>query len=527
VRDRDYLVEGSGEDAQVRIIDEGTGRVLADRRWRDGIHEALEAKEGIEVRGQSSTLASVTVPAYLKSYELVGGMTGTAKSAEDEFAHLYDLGVLCIPTHRPKIREDRGDLLFVTEVDKLAAMVRDLRAYQAAGRPVLVGAPTVEDAEQLSAALRAASIEHVVLSAREHEREAQVIAQAGRKGAVTVATNMAGRGVDILLGGDLAGLLRAEEELTGPLSEQRRNELAEQCARERAEIIAAGGLVVMATARHSSKRIDDQLRGRAGRQGEPGTTQFYLSCEDELLVHFTGGRLGALLTKVTSKQGEALSHKMVDSVVDDAQSRAEGAAKDQRNQLAKLDQVYAAQQDEVYRFRDQILEGSWQDNLASWCRLADQYLVLADNEWPFLDDPVLDAATGQPVGQASPHDDHDEHVHADIEEWDDDDQPGPVDDLAAATAAVIDGFLDRSAGVTDYHRDAAVRLVLCQTIDASWQNQLSNLDALRDGVYLKAGVGDPMAQFGLDAFSLFERMLTRMLAIGIGRISLAVVTDEA
>jgi len=503
-RDRDYLVGEHNGQMGVYIVDESTGRVLEGRRWQDGLHEAIEAKEGLEVTGIAATIASVTIPAYLRNYGVVGGMTGTAKSAEEELAHLYDLQVVEVPTHRPRIRQDLDDLLYVTTAEKLEAMTRDVTRYHEQGRPVLIGAPTVEDAELISAHLNRVGMAHQVLSARDHAKEAQVIAQAGRVGAVTVATNMAGRGVDILLGGDPVKLAESGE---GDLSTW-----SEICERERAEVIAAGGLVIMATARHSSKRIDDQLRGRSGRQGEPGTTQFYLSCEDELLAHFGSGRMGTLLERVTRRQGEALSHRMVTGIVDDAQKAIETIHTNQREQLSKFDATYGAQQNEIYRFRDLLLTRGWRENIARWAELADEQFVLEDTQWPFVGDPLRDAATGEIVG-ADPADTDPRYL--------DEDEPfvpAQVEDRERAIAKLVERFEQNSIDATDEIRDTVLRSVLVRTVDANWQGQLYNLDSVRTGINLRQRLGNPVAQFGIEAHQMFERMLRRMLASGVVHI---------
>ena len=496
-KDRDYLIIGEGAEAVVAIVDEGTGRVMEGRRWQDGLHAAVEAKEGVTVRGERRTMASVTIPSYLGDYELVGGMSGTAKDAEDELAHLYDLKVLEVPPHRPRIRIDEPDALFVTLAEKFDAMTSDITEFLAAGRPVLIGAPTVVDAERISKHLRDVGVEHVVLSARDHEREAEVIAQAGRPGAVTVATNMAGRGVDILLGGDPRG--RTDNE-------------AAAMAADRERVLAAGGLVVMATARHTSKRIDNQLRGRSGRQGEPGTTKFYISFDDDLLSRFSSDSLAGAVGRIAKLTGGALRSKRVTNVVDDAQKRAEMGDIAQRQHLSKLDRIYQEQQREVYRFRDQILLRNWRENLAAWWDMANQVGALEDLLVGFSDADSADLLEflnqGNAVGCVT-------GVDGDV-------------DLEATVERDCAALSERMLFLEDEAMNFVLRALFLESLDASWRNQLTNLDALRDGIDLRRQVGDTVSQFGLEAFDMFQRMMARMGAIGIARVraNRLMVVDE-
>jgi len=496
IRDRDYILVGEGDEARVAIVDEGTGRVLEGRRWQDGLHAAVEAKEGVVVRGERRTMATVTIPAYLDDYELLGGMSGTAEDAAEELAHLYDLQVISIPTHRPRIRIDEPDSLYLTKHEKFEAMASDIAGYIAQGRPILIGAPTVADAEDISASLSKIGVAHSVLSARDNLREAEIIAEAGRPGAVTVATNMAGRGVDILLGGDTRGV--------GP-------EEAKELAENRQKVLAAGGLVVMATARHSSKRIDNQLRGRAGRQGEPGTTKFYLSFEDDLLVHFSTSSVSSAFSRVAKLTGGALRSKRVTSVVDDAQKRAELSEVAQRQHLAKLDRVYQEQQREVYRFRDELLSCGWRENVRAWWKMTARAGALPNLLAGFdaHDDEALVAFLRQNGGTLL--------GDAVVDEFDEVDEEMSFDVGAVATGD-IEAFAERSVGAPDADIDYLVRAILVETLDASWRNQLLNLDALREGIDLRRSVGDVATQFGFEAFDLFARMMARMGAIGVAKI---------
>jgi preprotein translocase subunit SecA len=528
-RDRDYMVTEVNGVPTISIIDEATGRVLTGRRWQDGIHEAVEAKEGVPIRQPAPTLARITIPGYLDLYAHLGGMTGTAKSAEEEFAHLYDLTVVLIPRHVPSRRQDDPDVMYLTMEAKNKAIAGAVREHQRASRPVLIGTPTVEDAHNLSSVMANLGIEHSVLSARHHTAEAAVIAQAGRPGSVTVATNMAGRGVDILLGGNFELL---DPELQSTLSPA-------QFAIDRAKVIEAGGLVVISTARHSSARIDQQLRGRSGRQGEPGLTKGYLSVQDDLLSHMKDSRLTSLVARLGAHGDQGASSKLIDNIVNDVQERYEVLHESQRKEVAKYDKVYAAQRTEIYRYRNQILDQNWRENLASWFSLADENLVLFNQEWPFIGDPVVDSTTGETIAQPSSvtesEVDLSDQVPQSPDEWDEyeatvaldaelAEKQRYVDDLDASITQAQESFIARSENTPDDMRDQVVRMLLCQTLDASWQNELVNLDALREGMGLRRTTGDPVARFGLEAYDLFARMLTRMLAIGVTKCQAVILT---
>lgn len=504
-KDRDYLVVGSGDQAFVAIIDESTGRVLPGRRWQDGIHEAVEAKESLPVRHPAPTLAQITVPAFLALYENVAATTATAKSSQDEFAHLYDIEVVEVPRHLPSRRLDEPDRMFLTMSDKLAAIVSATKSLLSASRPVLIGAPTVAEATSLSRALDEAGIEHSLLSARHHAKEAHIIENAGRPGAVTVATNMAGRGVDIKLGGFREGA-------------------HDQAAYQR--VVSAGGLAVLSTARHSSKRIDLQLKGRCARQGDPGSTRGFLSCEDDLLSGVKESRLPATIARLAPVASLGAEAKLLDKLVDDIQARYEMSHASQRKHRHDLDAVYSAQRVEMYRYRDLIISRSWRDNLTAWYTLADDHSVLLDSNWPFIDDPVRSASTGEPLefSSAQPADIASSETAPQKNLLEDDEVdpyvPPQASDLKGHIDSLLEEFLLRSTTVKDQQRSFAVAYVLASTLDASWQHQLSNLDALAAGIHLRgASSRSPEAMFSLEAYALFERMMFRMLAIGVNSIA--------
>jgi preprotein translocase subunit SecA len=360
-RDRSYIVDDNGE---VVIVDEFTGRLMHGRRYSEGLHQAIEAKEGVRVQRESLTYATITFQNFFRMYDKLAGMTGTAETEAEEFHRIYDLEVVVIPTHEPVIREDSSDVIFATERGKFNAVLDELEKLHTAGRPVLVGTVAIETSEQLSRLLRQRNIPHQVLNAKQHEREAIVIAQAGRSGTVTIATNMAGRGVDILLGGNPEGIARqilrkSGVELTEASPDQWQNALAEaekQCAEDREHVLQVGGLHILGTERHEARRIDNQLRGRAGRQGDPGSSRFYLSLEDDLMRRFGGDRVRNLMSRVGMDEDYPLEHTWLNRTVEQAQTRVEGYNFDVRKHVLEYDDVVNTQREIIYKQRRQILD---------------------------------------------------------------------------------------------------------------------------------------------------------------------------
>jgi preprotein translocase subunit SecA len=491
-RDRDYLI--TEEDPPVvAIIDEGTGRVLPGRRWQNGIHEAVEAKEGLSVRPPVPIEATISVPSYLDLYDHIGGTSGSVVAATEEFAHLYDKEVISVPRHLPLNRLDHPERIFLHIGDKHDAILSLVAELNQSGRPVLIGTPSVSEAHALSDLFTTRGLAHELLSARRHLQEAQIIARAGAPGAITIATNMAGRGVDIILGGN------PEDSQLSP----------EDLAAAREATIASGGLVVIATARHSSQRIDVQLRGRSARQGEPGETYTFLSCDDDLLSDAKNSRLFDLIRTQAGEHGYATS-SLVTKLVNDIQQRVELAHEAERTNARNYERHAGAQRGEVYRYRDQILDSDWAENIRHWCALAADYDVLEDQLWPFYGDPVIDAATSEVVYEIEAPEEEDDDIVF-IEDI-------PEVDVEALTQEVTDTFRANATELPDDARDMLVRYLLVTTLDASWQNHLVNVDTLQDGTALRRTAGDPIAQFSRDVHKLFERMLTRMLALGLDKI---------
>jgi preprotein translocase subunit SecA len=354
-RDVDYLVK----DGQVVIVDEFTGRMMTGRRWSDGLHQAVEAKEGVRIERENQTLATITFQNYFRLYDKLAGMTGTAETEATEFGEIYDLDVVVIPTNMPMVRDDRADLVYRSASEKWTAVAEEIADCHERGQPVLAGTISIENSELVSKLLKRKGVPHVVLNAKYHEREASIVAQAGRKGAVTIATNMAGRGTDIVLGGNPDGLARGEADPEQE-ADDFRDALAryhETCEREREEVLAAGGVHILGTERHESRRIDNQLRGRSGRQGDPGSSRFFLSLEDDLMRIFGSERIQGLMGRLGMEEGEPIEHKMVSKAIERAQGQVEGRNFETRKHLLEYDDVMNKQREAIYELRKDILEG--------------------------------------------------------------------------------------------------------------------------------------------------------------------------
>ena len=501
--DRDYLVDHN----QVKIVDEFTGRVLEGRRWSDGLHQAVEAKEGVAIKEENQTLATITLQNYYRMYERLAGMTGTAQTEASELASTYNLHVVSVPTHRPAVRDDRSDLIYKSEDAKFAACTEDIRERHERGQPVLVGTVSVEKSEKLSRLLDKQGIAHEVLNAKQHHREAEIVVQAGRLGSVTVATNMAGRGVDILLGGNPEGLalrdLRAEDlDQAAPEGEQSLTELTAKhkaaTDAERGEVLALGGLYVLGTERHESRRIDNQLRGRSGRQGDPGESRFYLSLEDDLMSRFATGAMNWVMDKALPED-VPIEAGMVTKAIERAQNTVEQRNAEIRKNVLKYDEVMNAQRKVVYQRREQILDGAG--------------LRVEALEY-------LESAIGGAVAN------HCSSEHA--EEWDRDGLatevaglwPGGVDASrleAVASHGELSEVLDR-AGLDHYReREGELgedvmrqveRQVMLRLIDQKWRSHLHEMDLLREGIHLRAmGQKDPATEWQREGFEMFGQMM--------------------
>ena len=503
-RDRDYVVK----DGEVIIVDEFTGRLMPGRRWSEGLHQAVEAKEGVSIRNEQRTLATVTFQNYFRMYDKLAGMTGTAETEAEEFEKIYGLEVVVIPTHREMIRADYADLIYATQKGKWNAVIDEIVEEHEAGRPVLVGTVSVEISEMLSEMLRRRGIKHNVLNAKLHEREAEIVAQAGRSSAVTIATNMAGRGTDILLGGNpevmAADLLHkrgtnvleaSPDEYAAALAEADRI-----CAEDREKVVAAGGLHIVGTERHEARRIDNQLRGRAGRQGDPGSSRFYLSLEDSLMRRFANDRVQGLMRTLGFTEDTALESKMVTRTIENAQSRVEGFNFDTRKHVVQYDDVINRQRETIYRERDRILRSS---NLGPTVEamLDDEVagLVAQHTAGDHRDDWNREGLKAQLTTMVPSVTD------ADLRVVDEARDPAALTD--ALTELVRERYERKRAEVGPEGIGVLERLVLLRVIDSLWVEHLTAVDDMRRGIGLRAySQRDPLNEFKIEAYRMFDEL---------------------
>ncbi|MFI5165047.1 MAG: preprotein translocase subunit SecA [Thermoanaerobaculales bacterium] len=500
--DRDYIVK----DGQVIIVDEFTGRLMPGRRWSDGLHQAVEAKENVKIEAENQTLATITLQNYFRMYEKSAGMTGTAETEADEFAHIYGLDVVVVPTNAEMIRIDNQDLIFRTEQEKWKAVVEEIIELHDKGQPVLVGTVSIEKSERLSELLKRRSVPHVVLNAKYHEREAGIVAQAGRHAAVTIATNMAGRGTDIILGGNPEGLARAEAD---PAKEPEAFPVAVEkykakCAEERDKVLAAGGLHILGTERHEARRIDNQLRGRSGRQGDPGSSRFILSLEDDLMRIFASDRLREWMKHLGMEEDVPIESKMVTRSIERAQKQVEARNFEVRKHLLEYDDVMNKQREAVYRLRRDVLEGKqgrdWVMRSAREiaASLVDSYCP-ADkhpDEWerePF--ERELKDLFGMTLAQA------------DVS-WETINRPQLAERLVAA---VEQRFEERERTIGAEQFRSLERYLILSVLDAQWKDHLLALDHLKEGIGMRAyGQRDPLVEYKRESFDLFQGMMERV-----------------
>ncbi len=495
-KDRDYIVRGAGEAGQVIIIDEFTGRMMEGRRFSDGLHQALEAKENVAIQPENQTLASITFQNYFRLYETLSGMTGTALTEAEEFMDIYGLDVLEIPTNTDIARADEDDAIYRTAAEKTAAIIELVEECQAKNQPVLVGTTSIEKSEELAAALKAKKIKHNVLNARYHEQEAQIIAQAGVPGAVTIATNMAGRGTDIQLGGNLDMRLAQEESAN-------EDAVKAEVEKLKAQALEAGGLCVIGTERHESRRIDNQLRGRSGRQGDPGRSCFFLSLEDDLMRIFGTDRMDSMLQRLGLKDGEAIVHPWINKALERAQQKVEARNFDIRKNILKYDDVMNDQRKVVFEQRLEFMEADSVDDTITMMRhqtideLVETHIPpkAYAEQW---DMDGLDAAVKDVFALDLPvHDWAAEEGIADEE-------------IAERLYDASDRFM--AARAVDLGPDIIRQVeksILLQTLDQHWREHLLTLEHLRQIVGLRGlGQRDPLAEFKLEAFTLFSDLLT-------------------
>ena len=520
-RDRDYIVK----DGEIVIVDEFTGRQMPGRRWSEGLHQAIEAKEGLHVQRESVTLATITFQNYFRLYTKLAGMTGTAMTEAEELHKIYKLEVVAVPTHRPMIREDESDLVFRNETGKFMGLIDEIVEMHEQGRPVLVGTVSVEKSERLAEMLKRRGIKHEVLNAKFHEKEAPIVAQAGRSGAVTIATNMAGRGTDILLGGNPAGLASEilhrkglnpaevdKETYDAALAEAKRI-----CDEDHEKVVAVGGLHIIGTERHDSRRIDNQLRGRAGRQGDPGSSRFYLSLEDDLMKRFASDRVAGLMERLGLEEDMAIESRLVSKTIESAQSRVEGYNFDIRKHVVEYDDVINKQRETIYEERDKVLRNE----------------DLTDTVQDFVDEEI-DVIVDQHLAPSLPMDEWNMAAVVAAIEAMGLGGPGVTEDALwefngrdAIASHLKDVAADRLEQKDQENADEwslIERLVLLRTIDSIWVEHLTEIDEMRQGIGLRGlAQEDPLNAFKKEAFGLFEEMralIRHQVATTIFRVSI-------
>ena len=501
-RDQQYVVQ----NGEVVIVDEFTGRLMPGRRWSDGLHQAVEAKEGVKIQQENQTMASITFQNYFRMYKKLAGMTGTADTEAYEFQDIYGLETVVVPTHRTMIRKDQQDKVFRTTEEKYAAIIEDVKDCVKRGQPVLVGTTSIEVSEILSQRLAKEGIVHNVLNAKQHEREAQVVLEAGRPGTVTIATNMAGRGTDIVLGGGITkqvDAIKADETLAPEAKEAKIAEVKGEWQKLHDEVVAAGGLRIIGSERHESRRIDNQLRGRSGRQGDPGSSVFYLSMEDQLLRIFGGDRMKAIADRLKLEKGVAIESKMLSRMIESAQRKVEGRNYDIRKQLLEFDDVQNDQRKEIYRLRNEILESKDVSEMVNNLRhgyFTDLFrsFVPADTVEEQWDLKSLTEQLKTQWGLDIP-------LQAMLEK---DNNVGD-EDLLKALIDTTDGVEKAKEEMVGHEAWAGfAKNVLLQVLDAVWRQHITALDALRQGIYLRGyAQKQPKQEYKREAFGMFETLL--------------------
>ena len=501
-RDQQYVVQ----NGEVVIVDEFTGRLMAGRRWSDGLHQAVEAKEGVSIQAENQTLASITFQNYFRMYGKLAGMTGTADTEAYEFHQIYGLETVVIPTNRPMIRKDENDQIYRTAPEKHAAIIADIRGCHERGQPVLVGTTSIENSELLSDLLNKEKLPHQVLNAKQHAREAEIVAEAGRPGMITIATNMAGRGTDIVLGGNIekpTSAIRDDASLTAEQKEQRTAELKAEWQQVHNQVLAAGGLHIIGSERHESRRIDNQLRGRSGRQGDPGSSRFYLALDDSLLKIFAGERLNAIMVRLKMPEGEAIEHPLVSRSLESAQRKVEQRNFDIRKQLLEYDDVSNDQRKVIYQQRNELLDS---EDIAETITAMRQgqihdtfrLYIPAESVEEQWDVGGLETALAAELQLKLPVA---EWVKAETQLGDDDILKRLLDAGDAAYAEKI-GKVDATAW-SGFERN-----VMLQSLDTHWREHLSALDHLRQGIHLRGyAQKNPKQEYKREAFELFEGLL--------------------
>ena len=499
IKDKEYVVK----DNAITIVDEFTGRMMPGRRWSDGLHQAIEAKEGVEIQKENQTLASITFQNYFRMYKKLSGMTGTADTEAEEFSQIYGLETIIIPPHRPTIRIDNGDKIYRTNSERYKAVIDDIKNCHAKSQPVLVGTTSIENSEFISKILNKEKLEHQVLNAKQHEKEAHIITQAGQPGMVTIATNMAGRGTDIVLGGNIEPEI---EKLDKAKHKKKIIDMQHRWKQRHQEVIAAGGLHIIGTERHESRRIDNQLRGRAGRQGDPGSSSFYLALDDSLLRLFGGDRVASIMDKLKLPEGEAIEHSMVTKSVESAQKKVEARNFDSRKQLLEFDDVPNNQRKVIYEQRNDIIDSP--DIQQSVNQIRDDVVVETVHEYIPLEsiEEMWDIRALEKRLKA------DYGIKINIKSWLKKEPNIAIEEISnriKEQANINYRLKEKQAG--DGVMQHFERSVILQIIDQNWRAHLSALDQLRQGIGLRAyGQKDPKQEFKKEAFGLFGQLLEKI-----------------
>jgi preprotein translocase subunit SecA len=532
-RDVDYVVQAG----QVVIVDEFTGRLMPGRRWSNGLHQAIEAKEGVQVQRENQTLASITFQNYFRMYDKLGGMTGTADTEAGEFKQIYGLEVAVVPTNQRMVRQDHVDVVYRTRREKYAAVVADIEEVHAKGQPILVGTISIDQSETVSKLLKEKGIAHNVLNAKQHQREAEIIAQAGRLNAVTISTNMAGRGTDILLGGNPEFMAAAEAGTRDPMDPAYQialEKFKQQCDEEHTQVVEAGGLFVMGTERHESRRIDNQLRGRAGRQGDPGESRFYVSLEDDLMVRFQGERLQQLMLRMGWEEGMALDHSLMSRTIETAQKRVEAMHFDSRKHVTEYDDVMNKQRQVIYNLRSRILKNEeireevldmiddlLEASVTQVCdervkpiewpldKLVERYQFLFGRSFAFPSDIAMSHQTIFDALREAAREFYAGHVAAQTQKLEGLREIGvsPQLNRGAIGAEVSVGF------------ELIEQDTLLEAVDYFWRHHLQEMDHLREGIGLRGyAQKNPLYEYQKEGFVLFQQMLEEMKESVIRRL---------
>lgn len=522
--DQHYVIQ----DGEVVIVDEFTGRLMSGRRWSDGLHQAVEAKEGVEIQQENQTLASITFQNYFRMYQKLSGMTGTADTEAFEFQEIYRLETVIIPTHRDMIRKDMMDQVFRTHKEKFQAVINDIKNCYERGQPVLVGTTSIESSELLSSLLKKEKLKHQVLNAKQHAHEAEIIAQAGRPHAITIATNMAGRGTDIVLGGNIESQIdavRQDADLSDEDKQKQIEKLKADWQDVHEKVIQLGGLHIIGTERHESRRIDNQLRGRSGRQGDPGSSRFYLSLEDPLLRIFASDRVANIMDKLNMPEGEAIEHPWVTRAIENAQRKVEARNFDIRKQLLEYDDVSNEQRKAIYAQRNELLESKEIAETIAAMRqsvfndIFDQYIPPESlvEEWDLIGFENLLLSEFKI-----------DHADFDLEVWLEEDKKLDRDGLKAKTMAYLDNFyLERLDEFQEESFHNFERSIMLQTLDKYWREHLSALDHLRQGIHLRGyAQKNPKQEYKREAFELFADMLERIKREVVQIIMSVEIEDE-